>query len=192
MQTPLLPTSRKGVHCTKALRPSHALGAVRGAVQHPHCARLTYFLHPKLRKLNAVLITPQLMALTLPHLRRAQSISLREGNPLLLPTTTTICHPDRHLQPQPSPTATGTARNRMLCCSPVGDSNVMQCCAVHCIVLCCAEADCAVVWCGAQCQAVPGCSVYLCPNLGLCCPAYWFVRLSIYLGDFDQENLQLV
>ena len=30
-----------------------------------HCARLTYFLHPKLRKANAVLIDPKLIALAL-------------------------------------------------------------------------------------------------------------------------------
>ena len=30
-----------------------------------HCACLTYFLHPKLRKINAVLTTPQLIPLTL-------------------------------------------------------------------------------------------------------------------------------
>jgi hypothetical protein len=30
-----------------------------------HCARLTYFLHPKLRKSNAVLLTLKLMILTL-------------------------------------------------------------------------------------------------------------------------------
>ena len=41
-----------------------------------HCARLTYFLHPKLRKINAVPITP-LIALTLWHLRRAGSIPIR-------------------------------------------------------------------------------------------------------------------
>ena len=35
------------------------------------CARLTYFFHPKLRKINVVLITPQLITLTL---RRAGSI----------------------------------------------------------------------------------------------------------------------
>ena len=40
-----------------------------------YCARLTSFLHPKLREINAVLITPQLMTLTLRHLRRAGSIS---------------------------------------------------------------------------------------------------------------------
>ena len=36
-----------------------------------HRARLTYFLHPKLRKINAVLSSPQLITLTL---RRAGSI----------------------------------------------------------------------------------------------------------------------
>ena len=35
-----------------------------------HCARLTDFLHPKSRKLYAVLITSQLIALTLRRLRR--------------------------------------------------------------------------------------------------------------------------
>ena len=30
------------------------------------CSRLTDFLHPELRKANAVLITPQLITLTLP------------------------------------------------------------------------------------------------------------------------------
>ena len=29
------------------------------------CARLTYFLHPKSRKINAMRITPQLITLTL-------------------------------------------------------------------------------------------------------------------------------
>ena len=38
-----------------------------------HCARLTYFLHPKLREINAVLIAPQRTDLTLGHLRRACS-----------------------------------------------------------------------------------------------------------------------
>ena len=33
-----------------------------------HCARLTHFLHPKLRKVNAVLTPPQLMTLPLRHL----------------------------------------------------------------------------------------------------------------------------
>ena len=32
-----------------------------------NCARLTYFLHPKLRKVNAVLIALKLIALTLRH-----------------------------------------------------------------------------------------------------------------------------
>ena len=39
-----------------------------------HCARLTYFLHSKLRKVNAVLIIPQLITLPLPRLRCAGSI----------------------------------------------------------------------------------------------------------------------
>ena len=41
-----------------------------------HCARLTYSLNPKLRGINGVLITPQLITLTLQrlqHLRRAAS-----------------------------------------------------------------------------------------------------------------------
>ena len=37
--------------------------SVLSTVPH-HCARLTYFLHPKWRKINAVLIAPQLIALT--------------------------------------------------------------------------------------------------------------------------------
>ena len=36
-----------------------------------HCAHLTYFLHPNLRKMNAVLLAAQLITLTL---RRAGSI----------------------------------------------------------------------------------------------------------------------
>ena len=36
-----------------------------------HCARLTYFLQPKLRKINAMLIAPQLIPLTLRRLRHA-------------------------------------------------------------------------------------------------------------------------
>ena len=39
-----------------------------------HCARLTYFLHPKLRGINAVLITPQPMTLLLQRLRRAGGV----------------------------------------------------------------------------------------------------------------------
>ena len=39
-----------------------------------HCARLTSFLHPKLREMNAVLITPQPIALPLRSLRRAGDI----------------------------------------------------------------------------------------------------------------------
>ena len=39
-----------------------------------HCARLTYFLHPKVRKMNAVPITPRLISLTLRRLQRAGSI----------------------------------------------------------------------------------------------------------------------
>ena len=35
-----------------------------------HCARLTDFLHPKLRKIHAVLIIPQLIALPLRRLRQ--------------------------------------------------------------------------------------------------------------------------
>ena len=34
-----------------------------------HCARLTGFLHPKLRQINAVLITPQLITLPLRRLQ---------------------------------------------------------------------------------------------------------------------------
>ena len=37
-----------------------------------HCARLTYFLHPKLRKTNAVLIPLKLIALAVRRLRRAE------------------------------------------------------------------------------------------------------------------------
>ena len=36
-----------------------------------HCARLTYFLHQKLRKFDAVLITLKLVTLTLRRLRCA-------------------------------------------------------------------------------------------------------------------------
>ena len=39
-----------------------------------YCARLTNFLHPKLRKINTVLITTQLITLALQCLRRAGSI----------------------------------------------------------------------------------------------------------------------
>ena len=41
-----------------------------------HCARLIHFLHPKLREINAVLSTPQLMTLTL---RRAGHSSMGES-----------------------------------------------------------------------------------------------------------------
>ena len=43
-----------------------------------HCALLTYFLYPKLRKINAVLITPQLISLTLPRLRRPEAFPKAE------------------------------------------------------------------------------------------------------------------
>ena len=39
-----------------------------------HCARLTDFLHPKLRTINAVLITPQPIALPLRRMRRTGSV----------------------------------------------------------------------------------------------------------------------
>ena len=38
-----------------------------------HCAHQTYFLYPKLRNINAVLITLKLITLTLRRLRRACS-----------------------------------------------------------------------------------------------------------------------
>ena len=46
-----------------------------------HCARLAYFLHPKLREIDAVLITPKL--LTLP-LRRAGTVPVGVGMDRLL------------------------------------------------------------------------------------------------------------
>ena len=48
-----------------------------------HCARLTYFLHPKLREINAVPIIPRLVTLTLRHLRRAQSIPMAAEHAML-------------------------------------------------------------------------------------------------------------
>ena len=42
------------------------------SIVHCHCARLTYFLQPKLRKINAVLITLKLITLAF-ALRRAVS-----------------------------------------------------------------------------------------------------------------------
>ena len=44
-----------------------------------HCACLTFLSHPKLRKINAVLITPQLIALTLWRLRCAEAFPLGRG-----------------------------------------------------------------------------------------------------------------
>ena len=41
-----------------------------------HCAHLTYFLHPKSREINAVLISPRLIPLSLRRLPRAGSIPL--------------------------------------------------------------------------------------------------------------------
>ena len=54
-----------------------------------HCARLTFFLHPKLRKINAVLLTPQLITLTLRRLRRAGSIPLIRNLLVPLPSVLT-------------------------------------------------------------------------------------------------------
>ena len=41
-----------------------------------HCARLAYFLHPKLREIHAVLVTPQPITLPLRRLRCAGSVAL--------------------------------------------------------------------------------------------------------------------
>ena len=46
------------------------------SIVHRRSARLTYFLHPKLRKITAVLITPRLITRTLQHLRHTGSIPI--------------------------------------------------------------------------------------------------------------------
>ena len=58
-----------------------------------HFARLTYFLHPKLREINAVLNTPQLISLPLQRLQRAGSVPtpIPTALPCLTPTPTLTC-----------------------------------------------------------------------------------------------------
>ena len=56
-----------------------------------HCACLTCFIHPKLRKINAVLITQQLITLILRHLWCAGSIPVDQ---ILRANTSRRCVPD--------------------------------------------------------------------------------------------------
>ena len=72
-----------------------------------HCARLTYFLHPKLRKINAVLITLKLTTLTLRRMRRAVSAPIALPSLCqcldLLDTSLYPPSPPHFLRPSPYP-----------------------------------------------------------------------------------------